>query len=661
MSDPSAIGPPTPLTPVVTRDADGRVATTFTLWAPGASSVHLELTPPTGPSPASDPDRPDGADRTTPPPTTTQLSATTDPNQPNGADGSGYWTVTVPGIGHGWRYRYRLDDGPPLPDPASGWQPDGVHGPSAVVDTDGFGSGHVWTDTAWRGLDLVDAVIAEIHIGTFTPEGTFEAAIGHLDRLADVGITAIELMPVNAVPGTRNWGYDGVFPFAVQESYGGPAGLARLVDAAHARGLAVLLDVVYNHLGPEGNVLHRYAPYFTDAYTTPWGPAVNVAGPGSDGVRRYIIENVRRWIRAFRIDGFRLDAVHAVIDPTANSIWEQIADAAHAEGRAARRRAIVIAESSDNDPRFVRGADRGGHGLDGVWNDDVHHSLRVALTGEHTGYYADYEGTAAELADIIEHRWLFRDRWSAFRGRHHGRAADDVAPHRFITYSLTHDQVGNRPAGDRPALTAAQHRLAAAMIALLPSTPMLFMGQEYGDPAPFPFFVDHGDPDILEATRRGRRDEFAHADWGGEVPDPGDPATRDAAVLDPSLAEHEPHRSLLALHVEAYRLRREIAPVRAPEAHQRVTHHDTVVAVTRWLPGTASTLLVNLGDRPVTVPLGATHAEVVLDTSHPRWSGAQDTHGGGSPGDPSGGGQAPSTIDQDRITVPPFTTALLIS
>lgn len=648
MSDPSAIGPLTSLTPEVIHDAEGGVATTFTVWAPWARTVRLDLAPPPTPS------------------TTTDLSAATTPNRPNSADGSGYWTVTVPGVRHGWRYRYLLDDEPPLPDPASGWQPDGVHGASAVVDTHGFGTGHAWTDSTWRGIDLVEAVIAELHIGTFTPEGTFDAAIGQLDRLALVGINTVELMPVNAVPGTRNWGYDGVFPFAVQESYGGPAGLARFVDAAHARGIAVLLDVVYNHLGPEGNVLHRYGPYFTDAYSTPWGPAVNVAGPGSDGVRRYIVENVRRWIRAFHIDGFRLDAVHAVVDPTANSIWEQIANAAHAEGATARRRTIVIAESSDNDPRFVRGADRGGYGLDGVWNDDVHHSLRVALIGERTGYYADYEGTAAELADIIEHRWLFRDRWSTFRGRHHGRAADDVAPHRFITYSLTHDQVGNRPAGDRPDLAPAQQRLAAAMIALLPSTPMLFMGQEYGDPAPFPFFVDHGDPEILEATRRGRRDEFAHADWAGEVPDPGDPGTRDAAVLDPSLADREPHRSLLALHSEAYRLRREITTVRSPAAHQKVEHHDAVVLLSRWLPGAASTLLVNLGDRAVTVPLPAAHGdrpvEIALDTAAARWSTATADADAGPTG--TGASTTTATLVDDTegrlVQIAPMSTALVV-
>ncbi|MEX2626893.1 MAG: malto-oligosyltrehalose trehalohydrolase, partial [Ilumatobacteraceae bacterium] len=588
-------------------------------------------------------------------------SAATGSGEPVGAGGSGWWGVDVPGVGHGWRYRYSLGGGPWLPDPASGWQPDGVHGASAVVDVGRF----AWTDHEWRGVPLAASVIYELHVGTFTPEGTFDAAIGQLDRLAALGVTIVEVMPVNAFPGERNWGYDGVFAYAVQHSYGGPEAFARFVDAAHARGLAVLLDVVYNHLGPEGNVLHQYGPYFTDQYVTPWGPAVNVAGPGSDGTRRWILENARRWVRDFHLDGFRLDAVHALVDPTAVPIWEQIGVVAHAEGAIARRTVTVIAESSDNDPRYVRGADRGGHGLDAVWNDDVHHALRVALTGERDGYYADYSGTAAELADIVEHRWLFRDRYSIFRGRRHGRPADDVAPHRFVVAAMTHDQVGNRPAGDRPALDPARRRLAAATIALLPSTPMLFMGEEYDDPAPFPFFVDHGDPEILEATRRGRRAEFAQHDWDGDdqdggVPDPADPATMRAAVLDPSRAEREPHRSMLAMYTELYRLRRNVEPVRSPAARQRVEHHDTAMAVHRALLDrdgvtvtAACTLAVNLGDTEVTVPLGAEHADravtVAFDSADERWGG---------PG-------AASAVTGDpgarAVSVGPLTVALLTS
>jgi maltooligosyltrehalose trehalohydrolase len=619
---------------------DGSVSTTFVLWAPAATTVHLQLSAPIGP------DGPIGADSS---------QRTLELSPPAGVPG--WWWVTVPGVGHAWRYRYSLDHGAWLPDPASGWQPDGVHGASAVVDPAGFGSGHTWTDHDWRGVRLADTVLYELHVGTFTPAGTFDAAINELGRLRDLGITTIEVMPVNAFPGERNWGYDGVFPYAVQQSYGGPDAFARFVDAAHAHGLAVVLDVVYNHLGPEGNVLGRFAPYFDDSYDTPWGPAVNMSGPGSDGVRRYVLENVRRWVRDFHLDGFRLDAVHAVVDPTANSIWEQVADVAHQEGAAARRTVTVIAETSDNDPRYVRGADRGGYGLDAQWNDDVHHTLRVALTGDRSSYYADYTGTAAELADTLRHRWHFRGQYSTFRDRHHGRPVDDVAPHRFVTYWIDHDQIGNRPAGDRPDIDPAMRRLAPSTILLLPSTPMLFMGEEYDDPAPFPFFVDHQDPGILEATRTGRRQEFAGADWSVEVPDPGDPATMRAAVLDPSLAETGSGRALLGMYTELLRIRRDLDVVRSTTARQRVDLHDTVVGVHRSLVGrdgvsvtSASSLLVNLGDTPATLAVASEHAdrtpEVAFDSSDQRWDGP--------------GGGAELTPDGD-VTVAGWTVALLRS
>ena len=650
------VAPRPTLTPTVTRDADGRPVTTFCVWAPTATTVHLELSAPNAQDHPITADSSEG--RLEPTVHPLELSAPNAQDHPIAADSSeGGWEVTVPGVGHGWRYRYSIDAGPWLPDPASGWQPDGVHGASAVVDTTRFAGHFEWTDHEWRGVALADTVLYELHIGTFTPAGTFDAAIEQLPRLRDLGITTVEIMPVNAFPGERNWGYDGVFAYAVQESYGGPEALARFVDAAHAHGLAVVLDVVYNHLGPEGNVLAHFGPYFDHSYTTPWGPAVNVAGPGSDGVRRYIVENIRRWVRHFHLDGFRLDAVHAVIDPTATSIWEQVAAAAHEEGAAARRKVVVIAETSDNDPRYVRGVERGGHGLDAQWNDDIHHTLRVAVTGERGTYYDDYEGTAGELADTIRHRWKFRGGYSVFRGRHHGRPVDDVAPHRFITYSLDHDQIGNRPAGDRPVLDPARRRLAPATILLLPSTPMLFMGEEYGDPAPFPFFVDHGDPDLLEATRSGRREEFAGADWSVEIPDPGDAATMRAAVLDPRLSESEGHRELLAMYTELLRLRREYPAVRSPRARQRVDLHDTVVGVHRALEvrggRSASSLLVNLGDRAVIVEVAGEHdgdhdrqaVTLAFDSADPRWGG---------PGDGV-------TVADGSITLAPWTVALVVS
>lgn len=541
----------------------------------------------------------------------------------------GTWIGELDGVGHGDRYRISLDGGEPLPDPASAWQPTGVHGPSAVVDTARWGAAahgpapFGWSDTDWRGRDLVGTVLYELHVGTFTPEGTFDAAAAHLPRLAELGVTTIELMPVNATPGRRNWGYDGVFPYAVHEPYGGPVGLARFVDAAHAHGLAVIADVVHNHLGPEGNVLGRFGPYFTDTYRTPWGDAVNVMGPGSDGFRRYVLEHLWRWVTEYHLDGYRLDAVHAVIDTTATPLWEQAATVVHAAGRSVGRRTVVIAETADNDPRYLRPVDAGGYGHDAVWNDDLHHSLRVAVTGERRAYYADYLGTAEELADLLEHRWSFRGRYSTFRGRHHGRPVDDRAPHRFVVYSQNHDQIGNRAAGERPDhhVSAADRRLMAAVVLLSPFTPMLFMGEEYGEVAPFPFFVDHSDPYLLDATRRGRREEFASAGWGDDVPDPADPATFRSAVLDPTLRDREPHRSLGAMYTELLRLRRDVPAIAADDARRRVRRTDDLVELCSERPGdTAARVLINLGRAPATTE-GA-RRRVVFHSGDPAWGGS---------------------------------------
>jgi maltooligosyltrehalose trehalohydrolase len=532
----------------------------------------------------------------------------------------GHWTAEVAGAGHGTRYRYSIDGSEPLPDPASAWQPDGVDGASAVVDSDGFGGAFAWTDETWRGLDLAGTVIYELHVGTFTPEGTFDAAATRLADLASLGIGAVELMPVNAFPGTRNWGYDGVFAGAVQHSYGGPAGLARFVDAAHRHGIGVILDVVFNHVGPEGNVLGRFGPYFTDEFRTPWGDAVNVARAGSDGVRRYFLEVVRRFVADHHVDGLRLDAVDSVPDPTANPFWEQVARVARSVA-GPRRSVLVTAETSDNDPRFVRPPDR-GLGLDAVWNDDLHHCLRVAVTGERHSYYTDFEGSAAELADIVEHRWRFRGTYSEFRGRLHGRPADDVAPMRFVVCSHNHDQIGNRPLGDRPDVSSDRRRFMAGVVLLSPFTPLLFMGEEYDDPAPFPFFVDHSDPALLAAVREGRAATFAEADGSGDVPDPGDEDTFRRAVLDPSLAGREPNRSVRAMYAELIRLRREITTVASPEAHQQVHRSGEVVVVERTKGGERSAVVWNVSDTPSTFRLDdVAERTVVFDSSAAAWGG----------------------------------------
>jgi maltooligosyltrehalose trehalohydrolase len=510
------------------------------------------------------------------------------------------WVGRVDGVAHGDGYRIRLDGEDELPDPASRHQPDGVLGPSAVVDPRTFD----WTDDTWTGIPLDDLILYELHVGTFTPQGTFDAAIGQLDRLVELGVTAIELMPVNAFPGRRNWGYDGVFASAVQASYGGPAGLARLVDAAHARGLAVVLDVVYNHIGPEGNVLARFGPYFTDAYLTPWGPALNFADAGSDHVRRYFIESAVGFVRDFHVDGFRLDAVHAIVDPTPHPFVAELSEAVHHAGREFGRSVLVTIESSANEPRLVVPLEERGLGGDAVWADDVHHALRVAVTGDRREYYVDYDGPD-DLAAALEHRWVYRGQYSPFRRRRHGAPADGLDHRRFVVFGQNHDHVGNTPRGERLLHAAGPSdprlRLVAAAVLLSPFTPLLFMGEEYGERAPFPYFVDHTDPDLVAAVRRGRTEEFSGMDWEGGVADPGDPATFEAAVLDPSLAEREPHAGLLAWYTELIRVRRATPALTSSRADQAVRVHagdgaSRTVVLTRRLDAVTARVVLHFSD-----------------------------------------------------------------
>jgi maltooligosyltrehalose trehalohydrolase len=444
-------------------------------------------------------------------------------------------------------------DGRERADPVSRHQPRGVHGPSRVVDPEAF----VWGDADWRGLERGELVFYELHVGTFTPAGTFEAVRERLADLHGLGVTALELMPVGEFPGTRNWGYDGVFPYAPQSSYGGPDGLRALVDAAHAAGLAVILDVVYNHLGPEGNVLADFGPYFTDRYRTPWGQAVNFDGPGSDEVRRYFRDNALHWIAEYHLDGLRLDAVHAIHDESARPFLAELAAGVHGLGAELGRRVHVIAESDANDPRLVRGADRGGLGLDAVWNDDFHHAVHAALTGERTGYYVDFGGLGP-VARAWRDRFVHAGAWSGYRQRRHGAPAHDVPHDRFVVFVQNHDQVGNRARGERLAtlLSPARQRLAAALLLLAPGLPLLFMGEEYGETAPFLYFVDHADAALLAAVRRGRRAEF-EALAGSDVPDPADPSTFERSRLRPERAREEGPAGLRRLYRELLALRRE--------------------------------------------------------------------------------------------------------
>jgi maltooligosyltrehalose trehalohydrolase len=535
----------------------------------------------------------------------------------------GYFEAHVPDVAAGARYWYRLNGEVDRPDPASRFQPEGVHGPSEVIDPEAFD----WSDRAWFGHALDDYVIYELHVGTFTEDGTFDAIIPKLDDLRDLGVTVIELMPVAQFPGARNWGYDGVDLFAVQDSYGGPDGLRRLVDACHRRGLGVALDVVYNHLGPEGNYLRDFGPYFTDHYRTPWGDAINFDGAGSDEVRAFFIENGLHWLLEYHIDAFRLDAVHAMFDQSAIHFLEAFTSAMHDAAASVGRRVTVIAESDLNDPRLIRGRDLGGYGMDGQWADDVHHALHVLLTGERDGYYGDYAGHA-DLAVAMRQGYVYTGQRSAYRGHRHGRPHGLRDGRRFIVCSQNHDQVGNRATGDRLStnLDLDQLKLAAAVVLLSPFTPMLFMGEEYGETSPFQYFVSHGDPDLVEAVRAGRRREFAAFEWHGEVPDPQAETTFARSTLQHGLRELPPNREICAFYRELLRLRRVVPALRSHDlgAQSVSAALDANAIVVERRSGDDSVLIVyNFAAEPVhvrhRVDNGRWHC--LLDSRDKRWGG----------------------------------------
>jgi maltooligosyltrehalose trehalohydrolase len=465
--------------------------------------------------------------------------------------GHGVFEAELPAA-PGSDYAY-LVDGMRLPDPCSRWQPEGLRGPSRVLD----GGSFAWTDAGWEPPALRDVVLYELHVGTFTPAGTFDAAIPYLPGLRELGVTAIELMPVGEFPGHRGWGYDGVYISAADSSYGGPLGLQRLVDAAHAAGLGVILDVVYNHLGASGvKAMEAFGPYLTEKYATPWGKAINVDDAGADPVREWICQSAERWVRDFHLDGLRLDAVHALLDSSPEHIVAAVARRVHA----ARPGALVIAESGMNDPKVMRSPQYGGWGCDAAWADDFHHALRVALTGETDGWYEEF----AELGTLVKafgRPHVHDGTYSSFRGRRFGAPAGDLAPERFVVFSSNHDQVGNRAFGDR--LPVAARPLAALLTCLAPFTPMLFQGEEYGEVAPFQFFSDHIDAEIASATREGRRREFAaFASFEQQVPDPQDPASFERSKL----TRHGEPAGMLALYTAALALRRRLAGSEAEAA-----------------------------------------------------------------------------------------------
>ncbi|HZI96623.1 MAG TPA: malto-oligosyltrehalose trehalohydrolase, partial [Actinomycetales bacterium] len=514
----------------------------FGVWAPKASRVDLEV----------------------------RLDDGWQTLQMHGAD-DGCWGVEVALAGPGADYAFRVDGGDPTPDPRSPWQPDGVHGPSRLFDA----AAHA--PPAWPGMDARGAVLYELHVGTFTPDGTLDAAAGHLDQLVELGVQMVSLMPVAAFPGRHGWGYDGVHLYAVHEPYGGPAALQRFVAACHRRGLGVCLDVVYNHLGPSGNYLSRFGPYFTDRHHTPWGEAVNLDDEGSVQVRRWVVDNALRWFTDFGIDALRLDAVHELKDDSPTHVLAQLSTATAVLAAELGRPLSLVAESDLNQPRMVEPVADGGLGMTAQWSDDVHHALHALLTGERGGYYADF-GTPEVLAQTLTRVFRHDGCWSTFREEAWGAPVD---PHRhrghaFLAYSANHDQVGNRALGDRPgaSLTDGQLAIAATLVLTSPYTPMLFMGSEWGATTPWQFFTDHAEPELAAAVREGRRREFAAHGWdAGQVPDPQDPATRDASVLDRSEPARERHARLLAWHRELIALRSAHADLRDDDLSRVAVRH----------------------------------------------------------------------------------------
>jgi maltooligosyltrehalose trehalohydrolase len=467
-------------------------------------------------------------------------------------DQHGWWSASVT-LSDDVDYAFSIDGGPPRPDPRGERLPFGVHGPSRTVEHAGFR----WHDAGFRPTPLQAGVVYELHIGTFGSGGTFDGAIARLDHLVDLGITHVEVMPVHAFPGRHGWGYDVAGFYAVHEPYGGPDGFKRFVDACHIRGLAVLLDVVYNHLGPEGCYLSEFGPYLSDRFRTPWGASVNLGDAGSDQVRRFIIDNALLWLREYHVDGLRIDAVHAFVDLTATHLLEELAVAVDALGKRLARELVLIAESDLNDPRIIRSQDLGGYGIDAQWSDDFHHALHTLLTGEQDGYYEDFGGLP-DLARALRRGWVYEGRHSRHRGRRHGRSTDGLALHRFLGYAQNHDQVGNRARGERLSqlVDGDALRVAAALVLCGPFVPMLFQGEEWGASTPFRFFADYGDDALGDAVREGRRREFAAFGWRPEdVPDPLDPATFEACRLQWGELDREPHASLLDWHRRLIALR----------------------------------------------------------------------------------------------------------
>ena len=541
-------------------------------------------------------------------------------------DGRGYHHATIDVIQPGCLYLYHLDAGKERPDPASRYQPQGVYGPSQVID-----QFFPWHDQQWQGLSLEEYIIYELHVGTFTEKGTFEAIIPQLDGLLELGVTAIELMPVAQFPGNRNWGYDGVYPFAVQNSYGGPEGLKSLVNACHRKRIAVVLDVVYNHLGPEGNYVADFGPYFTDHYQTPWGAALNFDGPHSDEVRRFFIENAIYWLTEFNIDALRLDALHAILDTSAYPFLKELGVRFHEQADKLKRRAYLIGESTANDPRLIKTSEFEGCGLDAQWNDDFHHSLHVLLTGERNGYYQDF-GELKHLVKAVREGFVYSGQYSQYRQRRHGISSEDVPARSFVVFAQNHDQVGNRAKGERLSQLVSFEalKLAAGIIFLCPFIPLLFMGDEYGETAPFNYFVSHFEPSLIDAVRTGRKKEFASFQWQGELSDPQDEATFLSAKLNHRLRGVGQHRIMFEFHRELIRLRKEIPALASLNKDTMAVIGDEknrTIVIQRWNEKSRVVIVFNFnsGTSSLALPFLQGSWRKQLDSTDEQWDGKGST------------------------------------
>ena len=546
---------------------------------------------------------------------------------PLSTDAPGYWQTATEQLRPGDTYRFVLNGTMERPDPVSLAQPEGVHGPSQAVDVAGF----AWTDSGWKNHDLDDYLLYELHTSTFSPQGTFAGIIERLDYLVELGVNAIEIMPVAQFPGNRNWGYDGVFPFAVQASYGGALGLQQLVDAAHQRGLAVVLDVVYNHLGPEGNYLPDYGPYFTNRYQTPWGQALNFDGDYSDSVRRYFVENALMWFRDFHVDALRLDAVHAIYDMGSVHILREIREHVDALSAQTGRPYYLIVESDQNDTRFIQSLADAGLGMDGQWNDEFHHALRVTAGGERSGYYADYEGIR-HLAKSYRDAYVYDGQFMARRAKIVGSSTANHAGRQFVVFSQNHDQIGNRMLGERPGnewptqlVSFSMQKLMAGAVLTSPYLPMLFMGEEWGESNPFLYFVSHSDPALVEAVRQGRKAEFAAFQTTLDAPDPQDEQTFERSKLQWSLLTQEPHQVLFHYYQTLLALRKQ-SVLRSPDRKSLtvvVDEERQTLMLHRLHDQQRVVCLLNFSPEIQYIPLPETtaHWKKVLDSADPIWLG----------------------------------------